>query len=109
MNVIIHFFHRVYLKFESFCDLAKYFFQSLRHSIIEQFLPIFWYPYEKILQIIDTMVASLSGLMVRIVTDSYPDFVRIILFILRLAQSIRSVEPFKVEKLLAISEWKKAI
>lgn len=58
MHVIIHYFHCIYLKFVSFCDLAKYFFQSLRHSIIEQLLPIFRYPNKMILQIIDTMFAS---------------------------------------------------
>jgi hypothetical protein len=58
MHVIIHYFHRVYFKFVLFCDFAKYLFQSLRHSIEEQFFPLFWYPYEMILQIIDTMFAS---------------------------------------------------
>jgi hypothetical protein len=56
--MIIHYFHRIDLKFVLLCDLVKYLFQSLRHSIVEQLLPILWNPYEMILQIIDAMLTS---------------------------------------------------
>jgi hypothetical protein len=58
MHMIIHYFHRVYFQIVLLGYLLKYFLQSIRHPIIEQFLSIFRNPYKMVLQVIDTMSAS---------------------------------------------------
>jgi len=58
VNMVFHNFHRIYPEIIFLSNLIKYDLQVIRNLSVQNMFPVFWYPYQVVLQIIDCMLAS---------------------------------------------------
>ena len=58
MHMVFHHFHSVYTKFILLSYLLKDFLDVFSHLVIKDVLPVFRYPHQMILQIIDRMLGT---------------------------------------------------